>query len=295
MARDTQGLLKISEFASLSGIPRKTLIAYDHMGLLSPIYVEEENQYRYYSYAQLDAADFIRTLRTLDVSLPAIGSYLNSRSPENFIALCESQRRQIANQIRLLRGIDDMIGIFLKDTKRAISLEREGPGVSLIHRERVDIFAGPCFQRGEDTLKVYDNLPQFYRSLEEAGFPYGYPWGRLTCKNLRPAGRKDAVQRFFIKLAKRERSRANGAIPEGDYVVNWARHGTADTAQMYEEMFSFIDEHHLRICGSAYQEIPFSELQVDQEAKYLFQISIQVESTKDTDLSLPIKDAIPNI
>ncbi len=43
------------EFAKLCNVKKQTLFHYDDIGLLSPA-VTGENGYRYYSYAQLEAA-----------------------------------------------------------------------------------------------------------------------------------------------------------------------------------------------------------------------------------------------
>ena len=60
----SEKLFKITEFAKIAGMNRKTLQYYDEIGLFSPAYVAE-NGYRYYSLFQLDWLALIAVLRDL--------------------------------------------------------------------------------------------------------------------------------------------------------------------------------------------------------------------------------------
>lgn len=56
------------ELAKLCKIPRKTLLYYDSLGLITPEVIEE-NGYRYYKRTQLFALELILTMRKLDIPL----------------------------------------------------------------------------------------------------------------------------------------------------------------------------------------------------------------------------------
>ena len=51
MIKEKNTLFTIGQFAALHEINKKTLMWYDEIGLLKPIYIKE-NGYRYYSYQQ---------------------------------------------------------------------------------------------------------------------------------------------------------------------------------------------------------------------------------------------------
>jgi DNA-binding transcriptional MerR regulator len=75
--------MKISEFAKVTGISRKNLIFYDKIGLLSPAMVDEQNNYRYYTYQQIDTVNVITVLREIGMPLKEIKAYLQERSPSH--------------------------------------------------------------------------------------------------------------------------------------------------------------------------------------------------------------------
>lgn len=71
------------ELAKLCKIPRKTLLYYDSLGLITPEVIEE-NGYRYYKRTQLFALELILTMRKLDIPLAEIKTYLSNKSYVNY-------------------------------------------------------------------------------------------------------------------------------------------------------------------------------------------------------------------
>ena len=78
--------MSIKEFSRLTGINRELLRFYDNIGLLTPEY-RGENSYRYYGFRQIELANLISGLRSIDVGLEDIKSYLGERSPERKASL----------------------------------------------------------------------------------------------------------------------------------------------------------------------------------------------------------------
>ena len=70
-------MLKISDFAQLSRISPKALRIYDRLGLLKPIKVDRQSQYRYYSASQLPRLHRILVFKELGFSLEQIGHLLD--------------------------------------------------------------------------------------------------------------------------------------------------------------------------------------------------------------------------
>ena len=71
------------ELAKLCKIPRKTLLYYDSLGLITPEVIEE-NGYSYYKRTQLFALELILTMRKLDIPLAEIKTYLSNKSYVNY-------------------------------------------------------------------------------------------------------------------------------------------------------------------------------------------------------------------
>lgn len=73
--------LTIGEFAQLTHLSVRTLRRYHESGLLEPARVDSSSGYRYYTSAQIPAAQVIQRLRELDVPLAEVGEILATEDP----------------------------------------------------------------------------------------------------------------------------------------------------------------------------------------------------------------------
>lgn len=111
-------MLKIGEFAALTGISINMLRNYDKIGLLIPEYVDEINNYRYYSESQIIAANRIQILKELGFALkeiPIISSCSDDdirKLIENKILERQKEKKRIEEQIRRMDQIIDDLRMY---------------------------------------------------------------------------------------------------------------------------------------------------------------------------------------
>jgi DNA-binding transcriptional MerR regulator len=86
-------IISIQEFSKLSGIEASTLRYWDELGLFSPLERNPENNYRYYSTAQLLALNFVTVLSDLAIPLKTIAQLRKDRDPEKLMDLLERQEK----------------------------------------------------------------------------------------------------------------------------------------------------------------------------------------------------------
>lgn len=102
-------MLKISDFAQLSRISPKALRLYDRLGLLKPLTVDSQSNYRYYSASQLPRLYRILVFKELGFSLSQIGCLLHENISEAEIRgmlrlkQAEIQQRLEQDSLRLHR------------------------------------------------------------------------------------------------------------------------------------------------------------------------------------------------
>jgi DNA-binding transcriptional MerR regulator len=98
-------LLSIGRFARLTGTSIGALRHYHEVGLLEPARIDPESGYRSYHPDQADAARLIRSLRDLDLGLPAIRAVL-AADPDGRRTLLRTHRdRLVALQARTVRQL----------------------------------------------------------------------------------------------------------------------------------------------------------------------------------------------
>lgn len=105
-------LIPIGRFSRVSRLSVKTLRFYDEMGLLRPAAVDPHSGYRYYNWDQLECAERIRLLRSLDLPLKEVREILQEPDPAVVQSLIDRHKRCIREQIsryqRTLKALDGL-------------------------------------------------------------------------------------------------------------------------------------------------------------------------------------------
>lgn len=89
-----RNLLPIGRFSEICRLSIPALRHYDELGLLRPAAVDPDSGYRYYSIAQAEDADTIRTLRLLEMPLAEIRTILAS-DPDATRILLQAHRQRL--------------------------------------------------------------------------------------------------------------------------------------------------------------------------------------------------------
>lgn len=138
----------IGEFSEITGISKRMLRHYDKMKLLSPIEVNENNGYRYYSEDQMIELDKIQFLSKLGFTLASIGEILAKPTglPE-FVDLLKDR------EVSLTKESDEIKSSLLM-TKRMINLiEKQSPQTFPSIHKLLDWERGITMTNGKQTIK----------------------------------------------------------------------------------------------------------------------------------------------
>lgn len=165
--------ISISKMAKLHHLTRQTLIYYDHIDLLKPVYVNEHG-YRYYSIYQIPFLREICLLKKLGVKLEDIKNSIENRNPDSVINLLERQRNQIEEQIQELNRTSMLLQQrinFYEDTR--VSHILNTPIIKTLPPRKVLYMPFPS-KPGKDILRLTMmkgwNLLYDYRILPSNGF-----------------------------------------------------------------------------------------------------------------------------
>lgn len=111
-------MLRIGEFAALTGISINMLRNYDKIGLLIPEHVDEINSYRYYNESQIIAANRIQILKELGFALKEI-PMISSCSDDDIRKLIgykilekQKEKKHIEEQIKRMNQIANDLGMY---------------------------------------------------------------------------------------------------------------------------------------------------------------------------------------
>lgn len=272
--------LKISEFAALSGISRKLLIFYDNHGILQPSKIDPENGYRYYSYRQIDTASVIVSFREAGMSLESIRDYIGTRSPQKLLEQLERQEESLEQQIQRLQKIRSMVASRMEQTKHGLQVDAEKISVEL--RPEENLFLGPELPDDYKLSGGWNYLPDFYAGCASHEIQFGFTVGTMVNYDKLQNHLWSKPSNYYYRLPQNQYP-AFYQKPQGYYIVGteYTDYGHTDT--LYRKLFDYVEEHHLKICGNAYEEYLIDEIGEKDPSAYLLQIAIQVVKPLQTD------------
>ena len=85
--KQKEQLYKIGMFANMNRVTIKTLRYYDEQKLLLPIYVDDENGYRYYAAGQMAQLHRIIALKNMGFSIDDIRKIIDGAEEKSFLLL----------------------------------------------------------------------------------------------------------------------------------------------------------------------------------------------------------------
>lgn len=269
--------MKISEFAQVTGITRKNLIFYDKIGLLSPTRVDRQNNYRYYTYQQIDTANVITVLREINMPLKEIKAYLCGRSPEKLICMLDRQKKIVQEKIKVLLQISDMLDTRLDLTKKGLAANRKIDSITLKECEATPMLLGPELPADSHISKGWDYLIDFYEFCRENKVIRGLPTGVIISHTDLIQGISLHPTHYYYRPVSGSSYPSNAQKPGGLYIIGQEQAEYGMSSNLYNRLFKYIQDAGLKICGNAYEEYLLDEISTIDTKHYLLQIAIHVE------------------
>lgn len=93
-------MYKIGDFAEWTGLSKETLRYYEQVKLLEPVYVDPQNNYRYYDDGSYFLAILLSKLRGFGFSIQEMISVMEDESFTNLEKLLVQKRDKIQKQIK---------------------------------------------------------------------------------------------------------------------------------------------------------------------------------------------------
>ncbi len=96
-------MYKISEFAEMTGLSKETLRYYAEVKLLEPVFIDQNNNYRYYDDGSYFLAILLVKLRRFGFTIQEMISVMEDESFAHLEDLLKQKRKKIQMQIEDLR------------------------------------------------------------------------------------------------------------------------------------------------------------------------------------------------
>jgi DNA-binding transcriptional MerR regulator len=268
MDDDSSMLVSVKEFSDFTGVKQSVLRYYDAIGLFKPL-ERGENNYRYYSLAQIQTIKLIDTLRSLKIPLKKIHEIMDSRDPESMTRILTHYELEMTNELRALQesfALVHMLRTFMQN-----GLSQDGDGFTVRFSEEMRIALGPLndFLPGEAYYRVFSN---YYRTARNLRVNLSYPIG----------GYFDTVEEFLKTPSQPKRYFSldpNGPDlkPAGNYLTGYTRGDYGQMNDLPERVEASLKEHGISQAGPIYQIYTLNEVSIKDPSDYLQQISIRID------------------
>ncbi|MCL2125354.1 MAG: helix-turn-helix domain-containing protein [Oscillospiraceae bacterium] len=293
-----KGFYSIQEFAKITGIETSTLRYYDKIGLFSPAIRNPDNNYRYYSPAQVMSLNFITVLGDLNLPLRTIAELRKERSPVRILQLLDRQEKQMNMEMRILRQKYAIIhtrrelinyGMVVTNGYKAVKGKRMGEGdtiegvdevdvdvnaVAVLHRDNKEYILWPRneYEEGDtfiDPLLAFINQASS-RNINLA-FPVGGYWDDMDSFMAHPS-----LPDHFFTIDPM----GNSVRKEGFYLIGFNRGYYSEMADLPERMAAFTKEKSLTLTGPVLAMYMFDEICTGDPDRFLVQVCVAVARPK---------------
>ena len=261
-------LYTVQEFSELTGVTASKLRYWADIGIFSPIKRDSDNNYRYYSIAQIPTLNFLSVLSDLEIPLKVIAELRKERDPENLLRLLDKKERQIDMELLLLRmrssiihARQELIRYGLKIDENEISvLDREDKAMVLWERNEYqedDTFINPL-------ASFITKAGEYHINLD---FPIGGYWDDMESYIKDPARPQNFLSIDPIGTHIRK---------AGKYLVGFARGYYAEMGDLPERMAEYARKNNLIISGPVYVIYLHDEICMREPSQYLAQACVAV-------------------
>jgi DNA-binding transcriptional MerR regulator len=244
---ETSGMateLTIGEFSRISHLSVKTLRHYHETGLLKPSSVNPGNGYRYYSEAQIPAAQVIRRLRDLEMPVTAVKALLGAPDAGARNALIAAHLNRLEDDLARTREAVSSLRNLIDRPRTQLEIEYRSvpPARAIGIRAIVD---------REDVLAWWRGaLGELHAMIPAQGLRRTGSTGGLYASGLYQHDRGEATVFIPVEGVARSVGRVESlVVPSAELAIATHRGSLADVDLTYGELGSYATRHELSVAG----------------------------------------------
>jgi len=265
-------LYTVQEFSKLSGIETSTLRYWDDIGLFTPLKRDPENNYRYYSLAQMLALNFVTTLSDLEFPLKTIAELRKNRDPINFMDLLDKQEQQMDMEMRRLRQRYSIIHARRELIYYGTRVDENS--VSVLPKVERSIIVWPRNEYREGDTFI-EPLALFVQQTGEHRINLSFPVG----------GYHESMESFIKAPGQPEHFMSIDPVGThtrkgGDYLVGFTRGYYGEMGDLPQRMMAYAEGNALNISGPVYTVYLHDEICTQDPSQYLAQSCIAISKSK---------------
>lgn len=264
----------VGEISKLTNVPIQTLRYYDKMGLLKPAYINEQNNYRYYSINQFIKIDLLKQCKLIGLSLKEIEELLKDEiTSDSMIKIIDKQRKVLDEKIKKMESVKSYIN-FLEGRIKESKKVRENEIFIKENNERV-VRKYNCEIKNQRDLEL--NLRKVLIDAEKDNWMMNYeivfeaPLDRLKKEN---KTEYTAIMLYNNEDIKESTKRV--ILPKGKYLTIYYDDRSENNFKYYKKMIDYIDKNNIETIGCFNEFTILARINSKEVEKSIVQLEIQI-------------------
>ena len=265
----------VGEISKLTNVPIQTLRYYDKMGLLKPAYINEQNNYRYYSVNQFIKIDLLKQCKVIGLSLKEIEELLkNEISVDSMLKLIDQQRKVLDNKIQELESVKSYINFLgdrLKETKKI-----EENKIFIKYNDERIVKKYKCILKDQEDIEL--NLRKVLLESEKENWMLNSELVFEAALDI--LERQNKVVYTAIMLYKHENvseGTENVILEKGKYLTMYYDDSYKNNLKYYKMMLDHINKYNIEPIGNFNEFSILSRVNSKEDEKSIIQLEIKIK------------------
>lgn len=264
-------LYKIGMFAGMNRVTVKTLRYYDEQKLLEPVYVDDENGYRYYEAGQMAHLQRILALKDMGFSIDDIRRILKGADER---ALLLEKKQQILKELATLTAKLAQVESYL--AKESVNLASP-----VIVKELPEVIVCSMKQRIQSYDELFTLMPQMGLQMESLECVRAKPEYCFTHYLEEGYQEEDILVEICEDVTEQKADNSLVTFQTMPYIPQAAcifHKGSYNTLhQSYAMLLAYIEENGYEICGNIRESYIDGVWNKETEEEWLTEIQIPVK------------------
>ena len=269
--KEKEQLYKIGMFANMNRVTIKTLRYYNEQKLLVPVYVDEENGYRYYAAGQMAQLHRIIALKMMGFSIDDIRKIMDGAEEKSFLL---EKKQEILKEIAVLTDK-------LSQVESYLARENMNLSAPVLIKEIPQVIVCTMKQRIKSYDALFELMPQMGAQMEMLDCKCAQPAYCFT-HYLEPEYKEEDIL-VEICEAVTEKKQDSGEIafqvfPKVPTAACIFHKGSYNTLhKSYAILLQYIEENGYKICGNIRESYIDGAWNKETENEWLTEIQIPVK------------------
>lgn len=270
-----KGLFTTGEFAKLFGVKKQTLFHYDDIGIFKPEIIGNNN-YRYYSYTQIETFAVLLMFKELHVPLKEIKAHMENRSPEALIEILKAKNAEIDERMKKLEDAKNFVAEKIALTEEGI----KAPIGEIVFEEIPDEYMIVTEYNGEGSeADVAKAVSKHFKYCQDLGISSAYSIGGII-----PVASitKDSYgySKLYTVVDSKVLMSATIHDPYVDYggkfIACYDDKGYKNVCSICNKILYYAKKNHLKLDDSFYEDVILDDLSVGGYDNYLIKVSARI-------------------